>query len=91
MIDIDKTAIGYDVLSGAYTPIPASALQEGKERVTEDIVKTAEYSSIPWSSNANKAQNTARKSNGVAVPNISIGNKDASYLLYQGYDVVNMR
>ena len=86
--NIDRTIIGYDVLSGLYTPLPVNSTAEGFVNSAEDIKKHADYSGAEWVTTANR-YDTPGRAGGVNIPNKKMNNKTAAAMLYQGFDAVS--
>ena len=87
--NIDRTIIGYDVLSGLYTPLPVNSTAEGFVNSAEDIKKHADYSGAEWVTTANR-YDTPGRAGGVNIPNKKMNNKTAAAMLYQGFDAVSV-
>jgi hypothetical protein len=85
--NIDRSIIGYDVLSGLYTPLPVNSTAEGFVNSAEDIKKHADYSISEWVTTTN-SYDTPGRSGGVNVPAVKMSNKEAGKMLYQGFDVI---
>jgi len=85
--NVDRTIIGYDVLSGLYTPLPADSTAENYVNSAEDIKKHADYSPSEWGTTTN-SYDTPGRSGGVNVPPAKMSNKEAGKMLYQGFDVI---
>lgn len=88
--NMDRSIIGYDVLSGLYTPLPADSIAENFTNSAEDIKKHADYSGIEWATRVNN-YDTPGRSGGVNVPNRKMKNSEASAMKYQGFDIANTR
>ena len=86
--NIDRSIIGYDVLSGLYTPLPVNSTAEGFVNSAEDIKKRADYSAAEWVTAAN-TYDTPGRAGGVNVPDKKMKNKTAAAMLYQGFDAVS--
>lgn len=86
--NIDRSIIGYDVLSGLYTPLPVNSTAEGFVNSAEDIKKHADYSGAEWVTAANTYDAPGR-AGGVNIPDRKMKNKTAAAMLYQGFDAVS--
>ena len=86
--NIDRSIIGYDVLSGLYTPLPVNSTAEGFVNSAEDIKKRADYSGAEWATTAN-TYDTPGRAGGVNIPDKKMKNKTAAAMLYQGFDAVS--
>ena len=86
--NIDRSIIGYDVLSGLYTPLPVNSTAEGFVNSAEDIKKRADYSAAEWVTAAN-TYDTPGRAGGVNIPDKKMKNKTAAAMLYQGFDAVS--
>lgn len=87
--NIDRSIIGYDVLSGLYTPLPVNSTAEGFVNSAEDIKKHADYSPSEWVTTTN-SYDTPGRSGGVNVPPAKMSKKEAGKMLYQGFDVITV-
>ena len=85
--NVDRTIIGYDVLSGLYTPLPADSTAENYVNSREDIKKHADYSGAEWVTTTN-SYDTPGRSGGVNVPPAKMSKKEAGKMLYQGFDAI---
>lgn len=85
--NVDRSIIGYDVLSGLYTPLPVDSTAEGFVNSAEDIKKHADYSGAEWVTTTN-SYDTPGRSGGINAPAAKMSNKEAGKMLYQGYDVI---
>lgn len=85
--NVDRTIIGYDVLSGLYTPLPADSNAENYVNSREDIKKHADYSGTEWGTTTN-SYDTPGRSGGINAPAAKMSNKEAGKMLYQGFDVI---
>ncbi|MFA5744450.1 MAG: hypothetical protein WC936_06570 [Candidatus Nanoarchaeia archaeon] len=85
--NVDRSIIGYDVLSGLYTPLPADSTAENYVNSREDVKKRADYSTSEWVTTTN-SYDTPGRSGGVNVPAVKMNNKEAGKMLYQGFDVI---
>ena len=85
--NVDRSIIGYDVLSGLYTPLPADSTAENYVNSREDIKKHADYSGAEWVTTTN-SYDTPGRSGGINTPTVKMDSKEAGKMLYQGYDVI---
>lgn len=86
--NVDRSIIGYDVLSGLYSPLPVNSTAEGFINSAEDIKKHADYSGAEWATTAN-TYDTPGRAGGVNIPDKKMTNKTAAAMLYQGFDAVS--
>lgn len=87
--NVDRTIIGYDVLSGLYTPLPVNSTAEGFVNSAEDIKKHADYSRGEWVTAVN-TYDTPGRAGGVNIPDRKMKTKTAEAMLYQGFDAVSV-
>ena len=85
--NVDRSIIGYDVLSGLYSPLPVNSTAEGFVNSAEDIKKHADYSGTEWVTTTN-SYDTPGRSGGINAPAAKMSNKEAGKMLYQGFDVI---